>query len=115
MILGAFVLNYTLDIERISTNYKSASSTLLVEQINLTMSSNRRITNKDNEKPKEIIQLLKIVQSLLNVSEQPYKISGISSNPLISNLMRILVVSIISAIFSEFLGHKVTFAKIIKI
>ena len=111
LTLGCFILQYLSDIDTITNNYKSAKTTLIAEQLNLKLSKSK---NTDSEK-KEIDALLKNVQQLISASDTPYKITGISSNAIIYNFMRIVGVSIFSGIFSELFGHKITFNKIIKI
>lgn len=56
--------------------------------------------------------VLKLAESLLKEVESPFKISGISANPLILNVTKVVVLSAFSAVLTELLGFKLKLYKI---
>lgn len=57
-------------------------------------------------------QVLKLARELLKELERPFRISGLSMNPLLKNVMKIIIVSAISGALSDMLGFKLKLYKI---
>merc|ERR1719234_48856 len=110
-ILGCFVMQYTSDVNQLANNFSTAKLTLISEELNLNLSQQQMSVDTNGYTAKDYINLLKTVNGLVSASDLPFTITGISPNPLICNAIRLIAVTIVSAIFSEVFGHKMNLTK----
>lgn len=85
-------------------------SVLITEQINMYL----HMEQKPQKKEELMLanNVLKLVSVLLKELESPFKISGISANPLLYNITRFVVLSACSGVLSDLLGFKLKLHKI---
>eukprot|EP00127_Corallochytrium_limacisporum_P004970 Clim_evm44s195 gene=Clim_evmTU44s195 len=85
---------------------------LMAEQINLQL----RLARTPHKKDEITIcnNVLNVSTKLLKDIESPYKVAGLSMNPVLFNIVRVLVLSAFSAVISEFLGFKLKVWKLAK-
>jgi len=108
---GIFLLRYMTLASKLNKKYRNLS-VLLTEQINVYL--------KMELKPhkKEQLQLannvLKLATDLLKELETPlaFKIHGLSANPFLYNVTKVLVLSAVSGVLSEMLGFKLKLYKV---
>jgi len=69
---------------------------------------------KPNKKEELMLanNVLKLAADLLKELESPFKISGLSANPYLYNLTKVVVLSALSGVLSEMLGFKLKLHKI---
>jgi len=69
---------------------------------------------KPNKKEELMLanNVLKLAADLLKELEGPFKISGLSANPYLYNLTKVVVLSAVSGVLSEMLGFKLKIHKI---
>ncbi|XP_061639692.1 putative homeodomain transcription factor 1 isoform X1 [Phyllopteryx taeniolatus] len=93
------------------TNCKySNSSVLLTEQINLYL----KIEKKPNKKEELNIvnNVLKLATKLMKELDMPFRLLGLTVNPLIYNITRVVILSAVSAVVSDLLGFNIRLWKI---
>ncbi|XP_077386344.1 putative homeodomain transcription factor 1 isoform X2 [Festucalex cinctus] len=93
------------------TNCKySNSSVLLTEQINLYL----KIEKKPNKKEELNIvnNVLKLATKLMKELDTPFRLLGLTVNPLIYNITRVVILSAVSAVVSDLLGFNIRLWKI---
>ncbi|XP_068237603.1 protein phtf isoform X2 [Palaemon carinicauda] len=107
--IGIYLIRFTTLGAMINKKYSSLSI-LITEQINMYLHMEQKPQKKD-----ELMlanNVLKLVSVLLKELESPFKISGISANPLLYNLTRLVVLSACSGVLSDLLGFKLKLHKI---
>ncbi|XP_052763140.1 protein PHTF2-like isoform X2 [Mya arenaria] len=109
MALGVYLLRFMTLGLRINKKYRNLS-VLITEQINLYL----QMEQKPHKKEELMVanNVLKLAESLLKELESPFKISGISANPLFLNVTKVVVLSAFSAVLTELLGFKLKLYKI---
>ncbi|KAM6980862.1 putative homeodomain transcription factor 1 [Aplochiton taeniatus] len=93
------------------TNCKySNASVLLTEQINLYL----RMEKKPNKKEELGIvnNVLKLATKLMKELDTPFRLLGLTVNPLIYNITRVVILSAVSAVVSDLLGFNIRLWKI---
>uniref|UniRef100_A0A2C9JQE2 PHTF1/2 N-terminal domain-containing protein n=1 Tax=Biomphalaria glabrata TaxID=6526 RepID=A0A2C9JQE2_BIOGL len=107
--LGVFLMRFMTVGLKINKKYRNLS-VLITEQINLYL----QMEQKPHKKEELILanNVLRLAEDLLKELESPFKISGFSANPLIYNIMRVVVLSAFSAVLTEVLGFKLKLHKI---
>ncbi|MEN2497774.1 MAG: Male germ-cell putative homeodomain transcription factor [Marteilia pararefringens] len=111
LIIGAFVLQYSTDLNEIYRKHQVSRSILLTETINIHTSPSK---NTNTNERKNVLDLLKNVRSLTGQMESPYRITSLSANPIICNAVRFIVIAVVSALISDLIGTKITLTKIFK-
>ncbi|XP_035826994.1 putative homeodomain transcription factor [Aplysia californica] len=107
--LAVFLMRFMTIGLKINKKYRNLS-VLITEQINLYL----QMEQKPHKKEELILanNVLRLAEDLLKELESPFKISGFSANPLIYNIMRVVVLSAFSAVLTEVLGFKLKLHKI---
>ncbi|BFZ21051.1 hypothetical protein BsWGS_24089 [Bradybaena similaris] len=107
--LAVFLMRFMTVGLKINKKYRNLS-VLITEQINLYL----QMEQKPHKKEELILanNVLRLAEDLLKELESPFKISGFSANPLIYNIMRVVVLSAFSAVLTEVLGFKLKLHKI---
>lgn len=93
------------------TNSKySNSSVLLTEQINLYL----KMEKKPNKKEELCIvnNVLKLATKLMKELDTPFRLLGLTVNPLIYNITKVVILSAVSAVVSDLLGFNIRLWKI---
>ncbi|CAL8336827.1 unnamed protein product [Lota lota] len=93
------------------TNSKySNASVLLTEQINLYL----RIEKKPNKKEELVLvnNVLKLAMKLMKELDTPFRLLGLTVNPLIYNITKVVILSAVSAVVSDLLGFNIRLWKI---
>ncbi|XP_065575045.1 protein phtf-like isoform X3 [Artemia franciscana] len=109
LVLGVFLLRFMTLGSKINRKYRSLS-VLITEQINLYLQMEQKPSKKE-----ELLlsnNVLKLAADLLKELESPFKISGVSANPILYNLTKLVVLSAISGVLSEILGFKLKLHKL---
>ena len=88
----------------------SSVCVLITEQINMYLHMEQKPQKKDQIMLAN--NVLKLVSVLLKELENPFKISGLSANPWLYNVTRLVVLSACSGVLSELLGFKLKLHKI---
>ncbi|XP_042229127.1 protein PHTF2-like isoform X2 [Homarus americanus] len=107
--IGIYLIRFMTLGAMINKKYSSLS-VLITEQINMYLHMEQKPQKKD-----ELIlanNVLKLVSVLLKELESPFKISGLSANPLLYNITRLVVLSACSGVLSDLLGFKLKLHKI---
>eukprot|EP01137_Pigoraptor_chileana_P019850 Opistho-2@6442 len=109
LLMSLYLLRFLTLGARINRKYQN-TCLLLTEQINLYL----RMEQAPHKKSELVISnnVLKLATKLLKELESPYKISGLSMNPLLYNVTRMVALSAFSAVMSELLGFKLKIWKI---
>ncbi|CAH1176498.1 unnamed protein product [Phaedon cochleariae] len=107
--LGIFLLRFMTLGTKINKKYRNLS-VLITEQINLHL----QIEHKPHKKEEMNIanNVLKLAIDLLKELENPFKISGLSANPILYNCTKLVILSALSGVLSEMLGFKLKLHKI---
>ncbi|KAK2861756.1 hypothetical protein Q5P01_001289 [Channa striata] len=93
------------------TNYKySNSSVLLTEQINLYLKMEKKPNKK--EALSIVNNVLKLATKLMKELDTPFRLLGLTVNPLIYNITRVVILSAVSAVVSDLLGFNIRLWKI---
>ncbi|KAJ0407704.1 hypothetical protein P43SY_009041 [Pythium insidiosum] len=103
-LLGSiFMLRFMMLGSNINRKYQN-TSLLLTEQMNLYL----RLLVKPHKKEKLLVSnnVLKLASKLLKELNSPNKVSGLTMNPLLYNVTRVVVLSAFSSTASEFFGFK---------
>eukprot|EP00111_Clytia_hemisphaerica_P004603 TCONS_00013212-protein len=109
LVLGVFLIRFIALGSDINRKYRN-SSILLTEQINLYLQM-----EKNPEKKEELLianNVLKLASDLLKELDGSFKISGFIMNPLLSNITRVVVMSLFSGVMSDILGFRLRLWKI---
>ncbi|KAK7080414.1 Male germ-cell putative homeodomain transcription factor, partial [Halocaridina rubra] len=107
--IGIYLIRFMTLGAMINKKYSSLS-VLITEQINMYLHMEQKPQKKD-----ELMlanNVLKLVSVLLKELESPFKISGLSANPLLYNVTRLVVLSACSGVLSDLLGFKLKLQKI---
>ncbi|KAK7091644.1 protein PHTF2-like [Littorina saxatilis] len=107
--LGIYIMRFMTLGLKINKKYRNLS-VLITEQINLYL----QMEQKPHKKEELTLanNVLRLAEDLLKELESPFKISGFSANPLIYNIMKVVVLSAFSAVMTEVLGFKLKLYKI---
>ncbi|KAK9721658.1 Homeodomain containing protein PHTF1/2, N-terminal [Popillia japonica] len=107
--LGIFLLRFLTLGTKINKKYRNFS-VLITEQINLYL----QIEQKPRKKEELMVanSVLKLAADLLKELESPFKILGLSANPILYTLTKVFILSALSAVLSELLGFKLKLHKI---
>ncbi|XP_068598415.1 putative homeodomain transcription factor 1 [Brachionichthys hirsutus] len=93
------------------TNSKySNSSVLLTEQINLYLKMEKKPNKK--EELNIVNNVLKLATKLMKELDAPFRLLGLTVNPLIYNITRVVILSAVSAVVSDLLGFNIRLWKI---
>ncbi|VDI27446.1 Hypothetical predicted protein [Mytilus galloprovincialis] len=109
MTLGVYLFRFLTLGLKINKKYRNLS-VLITEQINLYL----QMEQKPHKKEELMVanNVLKLAEDLLKELESPFKVSGITANPVIYNITRVVVLSAFSAVLTELLGFKLKLYKI---
>ncbi|CAH0553513.1 unnamed protein product [Brassicogethes aeneus] len=107
--LGIFLLRFMTLGTKINKKYRNLS-VLITEQINLHL----KIEQKPHKKEELNVanNVLKLAIDLLKELDSPFKISGLSANPILYNVTKLIILSALSGVLSEMLGFKLKLHKI---
>jgi len=107
--LGIFLVHYMTLASKINAKYRN-TSVLLTEQMNLYI----QMEQKPHKKEQLLLanNVLKLASDLLKELETPFKISGLSANPILYNCTKLVVLSAVSGVLSEMLGFKLKLYKV---
>ncbi|XP_043978427.1 putative homeodomain transcription factor 1 isoform X2 [Gambusia affinis] len=93
------------------TNSKySNSSVLLTEQINLYLKMEKKPNKK--EQLNIVNNVLKLATKLMKELDTPFRLLGLTMNPLIYNITKVIILSAVSAVVSDLLGFNIRLWKI---
>ncbi|KAG1949370.1 putative homeodomain transcription factor 1 isoform X2 [Pimephales promelas] len=93
------------------TNRKySNASVLLTEQINLYLKMEKKPNKKDQLNI--VNNVLRLATKLLKELDTPFRLLGLTVNPLVYNITRVVILSAISAAVSDLLGFNIRLWKI---
>jgi hypothetical protein len=109
LALGVFLMRFITLGTNINKKYRNFS-VLITEQINLYL----HMEQKPHKKDELMIanSVLKLAENLLKELESPFRVSGLSANPLLYNITKVVVLSAFSAVLTELLGFKLKLYKI---
>uniref|UniRef100_A0AAQ5ZI74 PHTF1/2 N-terminal domain-containing protein n=1 Tax=Amphiprion ocellaris TaxID=80972 RepID=A0AAQ5ZI74_AMPOC len=94
------------------TNCKySNSSVLLTEQINLYLKMEKKPNKK--EELSIVNNVLKLATKLMKELDIPFRLLGLTVNPLIYNITRVVILSAVSAVVSDLLGFNIRVSRVI--
>ncbi|KAL0102362.1 hypothetical protein PUN28_018704 [Cardiocondyla obscurior] len=107
--LGIFILRFMTLGTKINKKYRNLSI-LITEQINLYL----QIEQKPHKKEELMVanSVLKLAADLIKELESPFKISGLSANPYLYTITKVVLLSALSGVLSELLGFKLKLHKI---
>ncbi|XP_011630278.1 putative homeodomain transcription factor [Pogonomyrmex barbatus] len=107
--LGIFILRFMTLGTKINKKYRNLS-VLITEQINLYL----QIEQKPHKKEELMVanSVLKLAADLIKELENPFKISGLSANPYLYTITKVVLLSALSGVLSELLGFKLKLHKI---
>ena len=107
--MAVFLIRFMTLASKINQKYRNLS-VLLTEQINLYL----QMELKPHKKEQLLLanNVLKLSSDLLKELETPFKIHGLSANPFLYNVTRLLVLSAVSGVLSEMLGFKLKLYKV---
>ncbi|CAM9572851.1 unnamed protein product [Choristocarpus tenellus] len=121
--ISFFLLRFMTLGSRTNNRYRDVS-VLLTEQINVQL---RILQNNSSSFPDKVSQavdkrerlvvsnnVLKLATKLLKELDGPNKLSGLSMNPVLYNITRVVLVSALSGVMTETLGFKLKLWKILK-
>lgn len=109
LVLSVYVLRFMTLGSKINSKFTNTSG-LLTEQINLYLQMEKAPHKKDDLTIAN--HVLKLATKLLKEIESPFKMSGISMNPLLYNITRVVVLSLFSGVMSDLLGFRLKVWKI---
>ncbi|XP_061178270.1 protein PHTF1-like isoform X1 [Saccostrea echinata] len=109
MALGIYLMRFMTLGLKINKKYRNLS-VLITEQINLYL----QMEQKPHKKEELMVanNVLKLAEDLLKELESPFKISGVSANPVLYNIVKVVVLSAFSAVLTEICGFKLKLYKI---
>lgn len=107
--LGIYILRFMTLGTKINKKYRNLS-VLITEQINLYL----QIEQKPHKKDELTVanSVLKLAADLIKELESPFKISGLSANPYLYTITKVVLLSALSGVLSELLGFKLKLHKI---
>ncbi|KAG8035490.1 hypothetical protein G9C98_006936 [Cotesia typhae] len=107
--LGIYILRFMTLGTKINKKYRNLSI-LITEQINLYL----QIEQKPHKKDELTVanSVLKLAADLIKELESPFKISGLSANPYLYTITKVVLLSALSGVLSELLGFKLKLHKI---
>lgn len=109
LVLSVYVLRFMTLGSKINSKFTNTSG-LLTEQINLYLQMEKAPHKKDDLTIAN--HVLKLASKLLKEIESPFKMSGLSMNPLLYNITRVVVLSLFSGVMSDLLGFRLKVWKI---
>uniref|UniRef100_A0AAR2J8D2 PHTF1/2 N-terminal domain-containing protein n=1 Tax=Pygocentrus nattereri TaxID=42514 RepID=A0AAR2J8D2_PYGNA len=112
LVWGAALLVFLLRLATLGaeTNHKySNASVLLTEQINLYLKMEKKPDKKDELSI--VNNVLKLATKLLKELDTPFRLLGLTVNPLIYNITRVVILSAVSAVVSDLLGFNIRVSK----
>jgi len=109
MFLGVYLMRFFTLGTKINKKYRNFS-VLITEQINLYL----HMEQKPHKKEELMLAncVLKLAEDLLKELESPFKVSGLSANPFLYNITKVVILSAFSAVLTEVLGFKLKLNKI---
>ncbi|TDH74413.1 hypothetical protein CCR75_001978 [Bremia lactucae] len=109
MLSTVFMLRFMMLGSNINRKYQN-TSLLLTEQMNVYL----RLLAKPHKKDKLLVSnnVLKLACKLLKELNSPNKVSGLTMNPLLYNITRVVVLSAFSSTASDFFGFKLKLWKL---
>ncbi|KAH7476165.1 hypothetical protein PRIC1_000176 [Phytophthora ramorum] len=109
MLSSVFMLRFMMLGSNINKKYQN-TTLLLTEQMNVYL----RLLAKPHKKEKLLVSnnVLKLACKLLKELNSPNKVSGLTMNPLLYNLTRVVVLSAFSSTASDFFGFKLKLWKL---
>lgn len=107
--MGLFLLRFMTLGTKIMKKFRN-HSVLITEQINLYLSMERKPHKKDELMLAK--NVLKLAEELLKELDGPFRICGWSMNPLVYNIIKVVILSAFSAVLTEMLGFKLKLYKI---
>ncbi|ELU06136.1 hypothetical protein CAPTEDRAFT_227509 [Capitella teleta] len=109
MALSLYLLRFITLGTKINKKYRNFA-VLITEQINLYL----HMEQKPHKKEELMVanSVLKLAEDLLKELESPFKISGLSANPFLYNITKVIILSAFSAVLTEILGFKLKLYKI---
>ncbi|XP_029990207.1 putative homeodomain transcription factor 1 [Sphaeramia orbicularis] len=113
MLWGSSLVLFLLRLATLGseTNCKySNSSVLLTEQINLYLKMEKKPNKK--EELNIVNNVLKLATKLMKELDTPFRLLGLTVNPLIYNITRVVILSAVSAVVSDLLGFNIRLWKI---
>nr|CAD7572047.1 unnamed protein product [Timema californicum] len=126
LALGVFLLRFMTLGTKINRKYRNLS-VLITEQVRFRRTTRRsagwdigginlylQIEQKPNKKEELMVanSVLKLAADLLKELECPFKISGLSANPYLYTITKVVILSALSGVLSEMLGFKLKLHKI---
>ncbi|XP_062850319.1 protein PHTF2-like isoform X2 [Trichomycterus rosablanca] len=107
--LSLFLLRFVTLGSETSKKYSNASI-LLTEQINLYL----KMEKKPNKKEELTIvnNVLKLATKLLKELDSPFRLYGLTMNPLLYSITQVVILSAVSGVISDLLGFNVKLWKI---
>lgn len=109
LVLSVYVLRFMTLGSKINSKFTNTSG-LLTEQINLYLQMEKAPHKKEDLTIAN--HVLKLASKLLKEIESPFKMSGLSMNPLLYNIARVVVLSLFSGVMSDLLGFRLKVWKI---
>eukprot|EP00795_Rhopilema_esculentum_P008748 gene8748-14771_t len=109
MIIGIYLIRFLTLGAEINLKYRN-NTVLLTEQINLYLQM--EYTPQKKEELSIANNVLKLASKLLKELESPFKISGFIMSPLLSNIIRVVVLSLFSGVMSDILGFRLKVGEI---
>ncbi|TSY83930.1 6-phosphofructo-2-kinase/fructose-2,6-bisphosphatase 2 [Bagarius yarrelli] len=112
LVWGSALLIFLLRLATLGaeTNRKySNASVLLTEQINLYLKMEKKPEKKDDLSI--VNNVLKLATKLLKELDTPFRLLGLTVNPLIYNITRVVILSAVSAVISDLLGFNIRVSK----
>ncbi|KAM6927847.1 putative homeodomain transcription factor 1 [Xenentodon cancila] len=113
MVWGSSLILFLLRLATLGseTNSKySNSSVLLTEQINLYLKMEKKPNKK--EQLSIVNNVLKLATKLMKELDTPFRLLGLTVNPLIYNITKVVILSAVSAVVSDLLGFNIRLWKI---
>ncbi|KAK4323843.1 hypothetical protein Pmani_005483 [Petrolisthes manimaculis] len=115
--IGIYLIRFMTLGAMINKKYSSLS-VLITEQINMYLHMEQKPQKKDElTLANNVLKLVSVLLKNVNLTsyqelESPFKISGLSANPLLYNVTRLVVLSACSGVLSDLLGFKLKLHKI---
>uniref|UniRef100_A0A674BXC7 Putative homeodomain transcription factor 2 n=1 Tax=Salmo trutta TaxID=8032 RepID=A0A674BXC7_SALTR len=107
--LSLFLLRFVTLGSETSKKY-SNTSILLTEQINLYLKMEKKPNKKDDLTL--VNNVLKLATKLLKELDAPFRLYGLTMNPLLYNITQVVILSAVSGVISDLLGFNLKLWKI---